>query len=432
MKIRGGFLGILAALALAVFTLAGTLAQSATPVADEPAASPAASPAAASDCGTLLGIGAPDDGCLIFINGIPDGGAFDLYVDSLKAVDSLRFDDVSGYFALPAGTYSFAVVPAGEPVENALASAEDVEISAGTAYELASIGMVDLPQLLVSAVDLSPLPPGTEGTPLSNTRIRAIHAVPDAGPADVAFVGGDIAERLFSALTFGQVSDYIDKTAGIYRVILDPTDGEFVSIDLDHVHFEGDTVYSVYAIGDVADGDLRLLAIAVDLTDGSATRREIPPVLVSDIIEVSRFALYEGDCEHLTGQVAFELSGTGYDGAGPGTLAPWGSGGDPAGTLGAVPVHYGEGTLDDLNLGDLLGGRAVSVVVHGAATDGVVACGEVGGVVEEADRFWQHDRLIVGLQSVGGSGISGAAIFTEDTGILSDKINVAVSLVVDE
>ena len=127
--------------------------------------------------------------------------------------------------------------------------------------------------------------------------------------------------------------------------------------------------------------------------------------------------------------MAYELNGTGYDGAGPGTLAPWGSGDDPSGALGAVPVQYGEGVLDDLNLGDLLGGRTVSVVVHDAATGGVVACGEVGGVVEEAGHFWQHDRLIVGLQPVGESDVSGTATFTEDTGILNDKINVAVSLV---
>jgi len=388
MKTRGSFLGILAALALGLFAVTGALAQDATPEA---------SPIAASDCGTLLGIGTPDDGCVIFMNGIAGGDALDLYVDGLKAVDGLTFDDVSGYFALPAGRYSFALVPAGAVFENAVLSVADTEISAGTAYELAGIGPLDAPQLLVSPVDLSPLAPGAEGTPLGNTRIRAIHASPDAPALHLSLIGGDIADRTFPDLTFPQVSDYVDKTAGIYRLLLDPVEGEFGSLDLDEVDFQGDTVYSLYAIGDAANGDLRLLTVAVDLTDGTSTGRAVPPALVSDIVEVSSFSIYAGDCAQLSGQVAYELNGTGYDGAGPGTLVPWGSGEDPSGALGAVPVQYGEGVLDDLNLGDLLGGRAVSVVVHDAATGGVVACGEVGGVVEEADHFWQHDRLIVGL-----------------------------------
>ncbi len=427
MQVRGRFLGILAAVTLALFAVTGVLAQDATPEAIEPAASPVA----ASDCGTLMGLGTPDDGCLIFINGIADSGELDLYVDGLKAVDGLSFDDVSGYFALPAGNYSFDLVPKAEPIENAIFSVADPDISAGTAYELAAIGTRDAPQLLVSSVDLSPLPPGAEGTPLRNTRIRAIQAVPDAPALHLSLIGGDIVDRTFPNLTFPQVSDYVDKTAGTYRLLLDAVDGGLPSVDLDNVDFQGDTVYSLYAIGNAANDDLRLLTVSVDLTDGTSTARAIPPALVSEIVEVSRFALYEGGCMQLTGQVAFELSGSGYDGAGPGTLAPWGSGDDPSGALGAVPVHYGEGVLADMNLGDLLGGRTVSVVVHDAATGGVVACGEVGGVVEKADRFWQHDRLIVGLEPVGDSGISGTATFTEDTGILSDKINVAVSLVAD-
>jgi len=152
-------------------------------------------------------------------------------------------------------------------------------------------------------------------------------------------------------------------------------------------------------------------------------------MLASDVVPVSDFAIYSGNCDQLSGEVAFELSGNGYDGAGPGTLAPWGGGGEATGALGAVPVEYGEGTLDDLNLGKLLGGRATSVVVRDATTGGVVACGEIGGVVQKADNFWQHDRLIIGLRPVGASGISGTATFTEDTGVLNDKIHVSVALV---
>ena len=49
MKVRGSLLGLLAALALALVSVTGALAQSATPEA---------SPVPAGDCGTLMGIGA--------------------------------------------------------------------------------------------------------------------------------------------------------------------------------------------------------------------------------------------------------------------------------------------------------------------------------------------------------------------------------------
>lgn len=424
MTIHARILAPLAAIALAGLSLSGAFAQDASPVA-----SPEASPVAAADCATLLGIGTADDGCLILINGIPDSDKLDLYVDGLMAVEGLTFADVSGYFALPAGTYDLALAPPATSVDEAIVTLDGVDVAAGQALELAAVGKSDSADLLVSPVDLSPLPPGTEGTPLKKTRIRAIHAIPDGPSMHLSLLGGDIAERTFPNLAFSQVSDYVVKTAGIYRVILNANEGELASVNLDEVFFQGDTVYSLYALGDVANDDLRLLVVAIDLKTGVATARAIPPKLVSEIVNVSNFALYEGSCDQLSGQVAFELSGTGYDAAGPGTIAPWGADADPQGALGAVPVLYGEGEIAGANLGDLLGGRTVSLVVHDANTGGVIACGEIGGVVEQADHFWQHDRLIVGIEPLGDSGLFGTATFTEDTGILNDKIIVSVSLV---
>lgn len=155
------------------------------------------------------------------------------------------------------------------------------------------------------------------------------------------------------------------------------------------------------------------------------------PLAVSEIVPVVAFTIDRGDCMRPTGIVEHELSGNGYRDAGPGTLAPWGGGDEPAGALGVPPVQYGEGILDDFNLGELLDGRTTSVVVRDGATGDVLACGEIGGVVQKAGYFWQHDRLIVGVRPVAGSGISGIATFTEDTGVLSDKINVSVALVAE-
>jgi hypothetical protein len=423
MKMRGSFVGVLAALALVLGNLGGAVAQDASPVA-----SPLASPVAAGDCGTVMHIGSEDDSCLILIQASAGAGDIDLYIDGLPAVEALSYPNVSGYFALPAGKHRFELVPAGERPGKALLT-ERFDTEAGVAYELAVIGATDDLQLQFNPVDLSPLPPGTSGTPLKTTRVRAIHAVPDAPAVDISVIGGDIAEQIFTGLAYPDVTGYVEKSAGVYRVLLNVPDSQLPPIDLGETFFEGDTVYSIYAVGSIENGELDAIEVSVDLNTGETTTRAVPPVLASDVVPVSDFAIYSGNCDQFTGEIAFTLSGSGYNGAGPGTLAPWGSGGEATGTLGAVPVEYGEGTLDDLNLGELLGGRATSVVVRDGITGGVVACGEIGGVVEKADNFWQHDRLIIGVRPVGGSGISGTATFTEDTGLLSDKINVSVALV---
>ena len=155
------------------------------------------------------------------------------------------------------------------------------------------------------------------------------------------------------------------------------------------------------------------------------------PLAVSGVVPVVAFTIDQGDCTRLTGIVAHTLSGKGYRDAGPGAFAPWGGGDQPAGALGVVPVGYGEGVLEDLNLGQLLDARATSVVVRDGNTGDVLACGEIGGVVQKADNFWQHDRLIIGIYPVADSGVSGVVTLTEDTGVLSDKINVSVALLTE-
>ncbi len=428
MKTRGRWIGLVMAVSLTLALVLGSAMSARAQDASPEAATPAASPTAASDCGTILQIGSPDDTCLILIQASVDAGDLDLYIDGLEAVQALAYTNVSGYFSLPAGRHRFELVPAGErPIKSAVK--DTIETDAGAAYELAVIGSGDDLQLQVNQVDLSPLSPGTAGTPLETTRVRAIHAVPDAPAVDISVIGGDIAEPIFTDVTYPDVTDYVEKTAGVYRVLLNVPDSKLPAIDLGETFFEGDTVYSIYAVGSIEDGELDAIEVSLNLETGASSSRGIPPMLASDVVPVSDFAIYSGNCDQLSGEVAFELSGNGYDGAGPGTLAPWGGGGEATGALGAVPVEYGEGTLDDLNLGKLLGGRATSVVVRDATTGGVVACGEIGGVVQKADNFWQHDRLIIGLRPVGASGISGTATFTEDTGVLNDKIHISVALV---
>ncbi len=63
------------------------------------------------------------------------------------------------------------------------------------------------------------------------------------------------------------------------------------------------------------------------------------PVAVAEVVPVDFFTVDRGDCARPTGTAAHPLGGDGYQNAGAGTLAPWGGGAEPNGTLGAVPCN---------------------------------------------------------------------------------------------
>jgi hypothetical protein len=80
--------------------------------------------------------------------------------------------------------------------------------------------------------------------------------------------------------------------------------------------------------------------------------------------------------------------------------------GDPQGQSGAVPVEQ-SGTVVPFTVSDLLAApHAVIVFMSPQESGVVVACGEVGGVLNP------DGTLAVGMQDVNGSGLSGVAYFT--------------------
>jgi hypothetical protein len=80
--------------------------------------------------------------------------------------------------------------------------------------------------------------------------------------------------------------------------------------------------------------------------------------------------------------------------------------GDPQGQSVAVPVEQ-SGTVVPLTVSNLLASNYVVIVGKSAQESGImVACGEVGGVLNP------DGTLAVGMRAIGGSGLSGVAYFT--------------------
>lgn len=94
-----------------------------------------------------------------------------------------------------------------------------------------------------------------------------IHASPDAGPVDVAPAGGD---ALVSGLEFPNASDYAEVPAGTYDINVLAAGTDTVAISAPGTAVASDTVYTAFAVGTAAAGDLSVILTA-DSTSGMTT-----------------------------------------------------------------------------------------------------------------------------------------------------------------
>ncbi|AFZ72716.1 DUF4397 domain-containing protein [Natronobacterium gregoryi] len=73
----------------------------------------------------------------------PDAPAVDVWADDAPLVENVSFGDVSGYLAVPAGSYTLSIRPAGDP--DTIVASFDVDLAAGTVYTGYAIGYLESP-----------------------------------------------------------------------------------------------------------------------------------------------------------------------------------------------------------------------------------------------------------------------------------------------
>ncbi len=215
---------------------------------------------AAVDCTAEIGAGAAGEACVNVVHASPDAPAVDVYVDGALALENLAFPGSSGWVALPAGPHQIDVVATGEDISTAVISAP-ADLVAGTAHEIAAVGLLAEIAPAINVVDVAELDADT-------TRIQVVHASPDAGPVDVAVTGGDV---LVPALEFPNPSGFLEVPAGSYDLEVRAAGTMDVALPLPGVALEGGTAYSIYAVGTVADGTLNVLVIPTPLGGSAGT-----------------------------------------------------------------------------------------------------------------------------------------------------------------
>lgn len=189
----------------------------------------------------------------------PVAPTVDDYLNGTVALEGLAFGTASGFVAVPGGTYQVRVTAAGAALDAAVIDGPTLALVPARAYEIAAIGMLAGVTAAVFEVDVFAI----EGDAMfGSSRLRVVHAAPDAPAIDVSHMADDIATKPVAGLRYSDASASAVTAAGTYRVEVAVSGSGEEVLFLPDVTFERDTVYSLYATGLVCDGTLSVLPIA--------------------------------------------------------------------------------------------------------------------------------------------------------------------------
>lgn len=188
----------------------------------------------------------------------PDAPNVDVYVNGqpVDALLNVPYGTVSSYLTLPAGTQQVTVYPAGDASTPVIDTT--VDLAAGGAYTIGAVGLVSDGSLTAQVYNDDLTLPAT-----GNAKVRAVHAVPDAGPVDVVTATGT---ALVEGLSFPNASSYAEVPAGSYTINVNAAGTNQTLISADAT-VESGANYSAFAIGTAAAGSLDII-LAVDSVGG--------------------------------------------------------------------------------------------------------------------------------------------------------------------
>lgn len=173
---------------------------------------------------------------LRFTHASPDSGPVDIYLDTVKIYSNINFFGTTAYNTLPAGLHRVQVVPAGQPVANAVLDASPT-FEAGEAYTVAVSG-------LAASIGATIFTDSLRAPAADAARVKAYHLSPDTPPVDVRIAG--TTTPLIDNLAFGNAIE-IEVPAGVYDFEITTADGSTVVETLNDVTFSGGLLYDITA-----------------------------------------------------------------------------------------------------------------------------------------------------------------------------------------
>jgi len=190
-----------------------------------------------------------------FVNGTPDAPLVDIYVDSILEVEELAYGESSAVVDIPAGERRVVVTLAGEGEGTPIVESQ-ITLEQGGAYVVANVDLVENAVLRSWRIDLNPV--GDD-----ESRLRVIHASPDAPEVDVAVSGGDV---LIAGATFETAPDAVAVDSGNYDLEMRPAGSEDVVQSISDVEIPSGMACTVMALGLLGDdGALEVTTIVTPL-----------------------------------------------------------------------------------------------------------------------------------------------------------------------
>jgi len=181
----------------------------------------------------------------------PNAPEVDVLLDGDAAVEGLAFRSVTDYLELSPGEYDIAVNVA--ETDETVFEAEDVELEAEdyTAVARGEVGEDTDTDFTVDILE------DTNGANIGDdeSRVRAIHASPDAPAVDVTVDEG--ALTVFDGVERFTSSGYAVVPADTYEVEIRPdTEGNDGEVKLEtEVTLEGESTYTIFAVGYLSPDD---------------------------------------------------------------------------------------------------------------------------------------------------------------------------------
>ena len=177
----------------------------------------------------------------------PDAPPVDVYVNGARAVTGASFKDVTNYLSVPAGSVNFRVTPAGATSPAVIDAT--VTLNNGGSYTVAATGLLAGIQPIVLEDDR-----GTTG----QSKVRFVHASPDAPAVDIAVTGGPV---LFANVPFRQATAYPQVAPSTYDLEARPAGSTAVALQVDDVTLRPGTNYTIFAVGLLSNKTLAALPV---------------------------------------------------------------------------------------------------------------------------------------------------------------------------
>jgi hypothetical protein len=179
----------------------------------------------------------------------------------VAALQNVPYGTISSYLPLPAGSQQVTVYPAGNNSQPVIDT--PVDLAAGGAYTIGAVGLVSDGSLRAQVYQDDLTPPAQ-----GNSKLRVVHASPDAGPVDVVPAGG---APLVSGLQFPSASPYAQVPAGTYTLNVNAAGTETTAISVPNATVAAGGVYSAFAVGTASAGSLNVI-----LVQDSASTEPLP------------------------------------------------------------------------------------------------------------------------------------------------------------